>query len=318
MQRRPSLLSRRGATLSGQEHETYVPPQQQQLTDDPRSFKLRRYYRSRNASTGSSVTHPDSDWGSQRQRQRRFTPLPLLRARSDAMQTLATCRTVILSLELTRMRKSRIGFAYWMAFWERIYERRLARTLCTRVSIALSKVDGIFQDASKELNELTWQVGRSVTKAQSEREILKLLEQMEMDVAALRRRRRKRAQGLLKKLRTSIEDIPVDVSDELFDDLKRGIFALDVFCDYHPGDPEAEERDRQPKDEPLDVDGFVEADPHLAYRPGFGDEFYDAVERATTRYEQNAYAEHIEHWVNECDDDSVQWTPDEVYEDSFW
>lgn len=311
MQRRPSLLSRRGATLSGQEHETYVPPP---LTEEPRNFKLQRYYRSRNASNGSSTTHPDSERGSQR----RFTPLPLLRARSDAMQTLAACRTVILSLELTRMRKSRIGFAYWMAFWERIYERPLARALCSRISVALSKVDGLFQDASKELNELTWKVGRSITTAQSETEILKLLEQMEMDVAAHRRRRRKRAQGILKKLKASIEDIPVDVSDELFDDLKRGIFALDTFCDYHPGDPEAEERDRQPADEPLEVEGFVEADPQLAYRPGFGAEFYNAIERATTRYERNAYTQHFERWVNECDQDCMQWQLPDVNDDGFW
>ncbi|KAE8382177.1 hypothetical protein BDV26DRAFT_253993 [Aspergillus bertholletiae] len=44
-------------------------------------------------------------------------------------------------------------------------------------------------------------------------------------------------------MRMHMESIPVKVSDELFDDMKRGVFALDVFCDYHPGDPVAEEHE---------------------------------------------------------------------------
>lgn len=83
------------------------------------------------------------------------------------------------------------------------------------------------------------------------------LEHLENEVGVRRRRRRRRAAAILGKMRAVIEEIPVKVGEELFDEMKRGVFALDVFCDYHPGDPVAEARDRMGSvrfvDQPEDV-----------------------------------------------------------------
>ncbi|PLB37171.1 uncharacterized protein BDW47DRAFT_132169 [Aspergillus candidus] len=160
--------------------------------------------------------------------------------RRGAVQTLNLCSHVITTLELTRLRKSRTGLFYWTAFWERLYERQFARTLASRVSSALAKVDTLFRAVSTDLHQLTQGMIHAATVASSDKEILHILERMEDEVGVRRRRRRRRAQAILNKMRSSIETIPVKVSDDLFDDMKRGIFALDVFCDYHPGDPVAE------------------------------------------------------------------------------
>ncbi|KAJ9249999.1 hypothetical protein DTO195F2_8314 [Paecilomyces variotii] len=294
MQNHPSIRSRRRATLSGPENDRLIPQQSHDLA----SAKFRQYHPQKKKKKGTSSV-PFTCAESRKGPPRYYASIPLLQARSDAFQTLSACRNVIACLELTRMSKSRIGFAYWVDFWERLYERPLARSLTSRVSIVRAKVDTIFQKTSKELNHLTWEVEKGVAAAGSEKEVLRLLERMETDVALHRRRRRRSAQALLDKLRDSIEQIPVDVSDELFDDLKRGIFALDPFCDYHPGDPDAEKRDRQPRDEPLDAEGFVQGDPELAYRPGFGREFIGAIQRVTAGREGELPLEHFQNWIND-------------------
>ncbi|GIK07345.1 hypothetical protein Aspvir_003007 [Aspergillus viridinutans] len=160
--------------------------------------------------------------------------------RDGALHTLALCRNVIITLELTRLRKSRTGFSYWMSFWARVYQRPLARSLCSHVAKALNKVDALFRAVSQELQQLTSRMEHAVAVASSEKEILYLLERMEEEVSARQRRRRQKAQSITEKMRAKIEAIPVRVTNTLFDDLKRGVFALDVFCDYHPGDPVAE------------------------------------------------------------------------------
>jgi hypothetical protein len=160
--------------------------------------------------------------------------------RDGALHTLALCRNVIITLELTRLRKSRTGFSYWMAFWARVYQRPLARSLCSHIAKALNKVDALFRAVSQELQQLTSRMEHAVAVASSEKEILYLLERMEEEVSVRQRRRRQKAQSITEKMRAKIEAIPVRVTDTLFDDLKRGVLALDVFCDYHPGDPVAE------------------------------------------------------------------------------
>ncbi|KNG82627.1 hypothetical protein ANOM_009087 [Aspergillus nomiae NRRL 13137] len=146
--------------------------------------------------------------------------------RRGALHTLSLCQSVITTLELTRLRKSRTGVFYWLAFWERLYPRAFARSLGSRVNAALTKVDILFRTVANELHQLT----------------------LRMEYAIARSRRATQTQtqegaSILNKMRVHIEGIPVKVSDELFDDMKRGVFALDVFCDYHPGDPVAEEHE---------------------------------------------------------------------------
>ncbi|KAL4916661.1 hypothetical protein BDW62DRAFT_185682 [Aspergillus aurantiobrunneus] len=164
--------------------------------------------------------------------------------RLEALHTIDTCRHVIASLELTRLRKSRSGLYNWMAFWEQLYERSFATVLSSRVMAALYKVDALFRAVSFDLHQLAQKTELAIVRASSEKEVLHILERMEDEVSIRRRRRRRKALHILQKMRANIEAIPVKVNDDLFDDMKRGVFALDVFGDYHPGDERAERTER--------------------------------------------------------------------------
>ncbi|KAL4890608.1 hypothetical protein BDV59DRAFT_204317 [Aspergillus ambiguus] len=218
----------------------------QQPVDRPQ-----RFYRSvDNVSRGDSPirTQPGSAAGTGTSGQsgppdEQHQLIELEETRLGAQQTLELCRNVITVLELTRLRKSRTGQVYWLGFWDRLYERPLARMLATRLTAALVKVDTLFRTVARELHHLTERAELAVRHAASEKDVLRILEAMEHDVGVWRRRRRKKAQAIVNRMRASIEAIPIVVSDALFDDLKRGVFALDVFCDYHPGDADVEERE---------------------------------------------------------------------------
>lgn len=208
------------------------------------------------------------------------------------------CRSTLISLEMTRMSKSRIGRRNWMIFWHRIYDAPLARALCEEVDRTFPKIDNAFRVAAKHLCNLTFTVRRCIKAATTETEVFSILEEMERATIDRREMRRERVMGLFDCMRSRIEDIPVEVSDELFDDLKRGIFALDIRGDYHPGDPDAEERDRQ-IDQPLEATDYVRADPDLQWRPGFRDEFRDAIALATGQENVRPVpVGDMEEWVN--------------------
>ncbi|PLB50726.1 hypothetical protein P170DRAFT_445986 [Aspergillus steynii IBT 23096] len=212
-------------------HEPAVapfPPPIQSVTD-----LSQRFYRTVDSVEQPRSPAPDSPG--------QPTPTnPLQETRLGALDTLTLCRNVITTLELTRLRKSRIGLYNWIGFWERLYERPFANSLASRVSTALSKIDMLFRVVSHDLHQLTQRTEDAIISATSEREILHLLERMEVDVGSRRLRRRRKAQAILNKMRTELEMIPVKVGDDLFDDMKRSVFGLDVVCDYHPGDSVAE------------------------------------------------------------------------------
>lgn len=164
--------------------------------------------------------------------------------RTNAQCTVARCRSIISSLEANRMYKSRMGWSQWMSFWEAMYDRQFSRAISIRVTNALSKVNQLFQLVSTDLQTLAAGTQDAVNRAASEWDTLKALEDFEKEVGVIRRRRRKRARSILERLRNSLEALPAGVSDELFDDMKRAVFALDYLYDYHPGDAEREAYDR--------------------------------------------------------------------------
>ncbi|THC98522.1 hypothetical protein EYZ11_002030 [Aspergillus tanneri] len=187
--------------------------------------------------------------------------------RQGALDTLALCRNVITTLELTRLRKSRVGLYNWLTFWTRFYGREMTQSLSSRVSAALCCIDALFRRVSQDLHRLTQNTEEVVMDASSEQAIVYILEQMEAEVDIQRRWRRRKARHILCKMRTDIELIPVRVSDELFDDIKRGVFALDVFCDYHPGDSIAEEHDAAWSEQFVGLStDVVELSPYLAHQ----------------------------------------------------
>ncbi|KAL2373201.1 hypothetical protein, variant [Blastomyces gilchristii SLH14081] len=206
-------------------------------------------------------------------------PPSVLEAREDAKDILNNCHTALLSLELTRMRKSRIGMSSWVAFWQRIYSPELAKVICTTIASAAPKVDKVFQSVAKELFNITYRAAENIKMATTEAQIIQCWQLMEQETIAYRNLRDRYVRAIMEDLRVRIEAIPVDISDELFDDLKRAIFVVDPSGNYHPGDPEAEERDMHSQRRPQARE-YIRADPHLVFRPGFSGDFQSALERA--------------------------------------
>ncbi|KAE8148412.1 hypothetical protein BDV25DRAFT_131231 [Aspergillus avenaceus] len=276
----PSQIARPEATL----------PSPRQAYSDP----THRFYRSVDSVSRAESPNPE-ELGQQNATRPQYT---LEETRRGAMRTLALCRHVITTLELTRLRKSRTGVFHWLAFWERLYTRQFARALASKVTNALTKVDILFRTVANELHQLTQQMEQAVVRAQTDKDILLILEQMEDEVGVRRRRRRKKAQAILNKVRAHIEAIPVKVSDELFDDMKRGVFALDVFCDYHPGDPVAEEHESMwPESFVHQPVGMVAVSPYL-YRQWQESGASGSLMPLSAYTGNNASVEYVEEWVN--------------------
>lgn len=225
------------------------PPRDDAATPRPlamRSGNVRFYSSMENHNEASNAsanedTPPTAPGANEQQQEMTST---LEETRGNALRTLALCRSIIAMLEVTRMYKSRLGFCWWTRFWERLYDRALARSLSSRAMRATAKINDLFRAVADDLNRVTQRMENAVRQAGSEQEILLYLEHMEDEVGVRRRHRRKKARMILNRMRASMECIPVKVTDELFDEMKRGVFALDVFCDYHPGDPQAELRDQ--------------------------------------------------------------------------
>ncbi|EYE91835.1 uncharacterized protein EURHEDRAFT_464220 [Aspergillus ruber CBS 135680] len=165
-------------------------------------------------------------------------------ARIKVIQALTVCRTVISSLEVTRLRKSRVGFDNWLSFWERVYRLELARKVVSPVVHAYRLIDELFRTVAQELKCATQRCVNYVMQAQSATDISQSVQLYDPVIRLYCRRRRKRARDILDEMRESIKDIPMHVSDDFFTDVKRGVFALNERCEYHPGDPIAEERER--------------------------------------------------------------------------
>ncbi|KAJ0414426.1 hypothetical protein BJY00DRAFT_321066 [Aspergillus carlsbadensis] len=229
--------------------------------------------------------------------------------RLEALHTLDTCRHVIAALELTRLRKSRTGLYHWIAFWERLYERSFANLLTSRVMAALYKVDALFRAVSFELHQLTQKTGLAVASASTEQEILGILERMESDVSIKRMRRRRKAQHILDKMCYSMELIPVKVGNELLDDMKRGVFALDVYCDYHPGDPVAERTEQMWSQHYIDQPvGLVAVSPYL-YRQWRETAVSSDTPLPLTAYSSNTRSTDTLEWPNDGSMEDGRWIP---------
>lgn len=140
-------------------------------------------------------------------------------------------------------------------------------------------MDKIFKMAAEHIINTIAITDERIASARSEDEIGCLLRQMELQINRCVELRQIKAQIIFEATRVNLEKIPVDVGDAMFDDLKRGIFALDSVGNYHPGDPAAEEKDKH-VGRPIAGENYIFQQPDLLFRPGFTGEFQDALEDA--------------------------------------
>lgn len=209
----------------------------------------------------------------------------VLDAQAQSLSILCVCRKVIAILEITRMHKSRLGFARWQAFWERIYLRPFARMILAPVRSARSQIDHLFRFVAAALQRCTQKTAESIGRLESEDAIQQSMQLLETTVDNWRHARRQKAQEILNRMRVLIEAIPVTVPDGLFVDLKRGVFALDAACDYHPGDPAAEDRERRFK-----IRIYPTGAQRLVLSPRFYREWQEAMIQTFAADVRNDYA----------------------------
>ncbi|WEW58404.1 hypothetical protein PRK78_003872 [Emydomyces testavorans] len=209
----------------------------------------------------------------------------VLALRHYAAQDLAMCRETIVILELTRMRKSRIGMRNWIIFWIQIYDSCLAQKIIGVVGAVYLEIDRLFRRTAQQMCHITYNIGKRMAQIRTAHEAKTIWHQMEQQIIRYREMRRSCAQLIFDRLRCNLEGIPVDVPNELFDDLKRGIFSLDRFGDYHPGDPKAEEWDRRANRE-THAEAYIRQQPDLPTRPGFNSEFQTALQAASAGFDE--------------------------------
>ncbi|KAI1972354.1 hypothetical protein LOZ53_004205 [Ophidiomyces ophidiicola] len=207
-------------------------------------------------------------------------PEAVLKLRQYAAQDLMMCRAIVVTLELTRMSKARTGIRNWMLFWKEIYRPFLAEQIIAVVSAASLEIDRLFKASAQRLCLLACSIGQRMIDLRTSQEATSIWRQMEHQITRYRKLRQRSAQIVFDKLRCRLERIPVDISDDLFDDLKRGIFALDPSGNYHPGDPIAEAWDRR-VDCMAHAEAYVRQQPDLPSRPGFNDGFRLAMNVAS-------------------------------------
>ncbi|KMU89972.1 hypothetical protein CIHG_07655 [Coccidioides immitis H538.4] len=205
----------------------------------------------------------------------------IINIRHYAAQDLATCRKIIVMLELTRMRKARKGIGHWILFWRQIYDPGLAQAMTRAVTLVFLEVEQLFRTMAQQMCFITRNVGKRMAHLRTIHEARTIWRQLEQQIIWFRKIRRSRAQILFDKLRRGLENIPVDVPDHLFDDVKRGIFALDPFGDYHPGDSMAEEWDKHAVGKEY-AEVYLRQQQDLPSRPGFNGEFQGALHAAST------------------------------------
>lgn len=235
-------------------------------------------------------------------------------ARTQALYTLSVCRNVIASLEVTRIWKSRVGFIHWRAFWYQVYARPYGRLITRRVALARLQIEELFRFIARYFQRLTQHTEESMRRFQSEDPIWESMRILEITVVMWRHRRRKRAQEILNAMRSSLESIPIIVTDELFIDMKRGVFALDAVCDYHPGDPQAEARERR-----FDLHVYPCGSLRMVFSPGWYHEWQNGVVRRFLHevrcdYARRANVDIGENWFNDymASDDESSSGNDEV------
>jgi hypothetical protein len=108
-----------------------------------------------------------------------------------------------------------------------------------------------------------------------------------------------------------MELIPVKVGNELFDDMKRGVFALDIYCDYHPGDPVAERTEQMWSQHYIDQPiSLVAVSPYL-YRQWRETSVSSDMSLPLMAYNSNTCWANTLEWPNDGSIEDGRWIPGE-------
>jgi hypothetical protein len=199
----------------------------------------------------------------------------LLAARAEIRRQLQACRTLIVAFELTRMRKSRIGSQLWFGFWSNLYDDELAHKIAHAVSERLPVVGRLFYAAVQKLCTLTKEIEWRVASATSIDELDRLWSEMGKRALAICEQRRKCVMEIFRDLFFDFIEMPTQITEADFDDLKRAVFGLHANGNYHPGDPEAERLETENS-----TAGFFDYEPEVTHVREVGALFDEALSDA--------------------------------------
>ncbi|KAJ5675084.1 uncharacterized protein N7477_005018 [Penicillium maclennaniae] len=142
---------------------------------------------------------------------------------------------MITTLELSRITASRVGSAIWYSFWDSLYTRETLQVITDFVNQARRRIDSLFNKTATRLHTMLNLIHTSVRFAATAAQIIWEMEIIEEHAYWEREHRRRKAARILEKMRAHIQNATCLVIDEdKLTDMKRGIFSLDVLCDYYP------------------------------------------------------------------------------------
>ena len=159
----------------------------------------------------------------------------LNQCRLSALSSITVCHNMITTLELSRITASRVGSATWFSFWDSLYTHETLQVITSFVNQARRRIDSLFNKTATRLHTMLNLIHTSVRFAATAAQIIWELEIIEEHAYWEREHRRRKAARILEKMRAHIQNATYLVIDEdKLTDMKRGIFSLDLLCDYYP------------------------------------------------------------------------------------
>lgn len=133
------------------------------------------------------------------------------------------------------MTGSRVGTSIWFSFWNSMYTYETLQVITSFVRQAQLRIETLFHNTATRLHTILNLIRNSVRFAATEAQIVWELEIIQEHAFWERERRRRKASRIMEKMRAHIQNTTYLVIDETkLTDMKRGIFSLDLVCDYYP------------------------------------------------------------------------------------
>lgn len=201
------------------------------MTPTYQTYQSRRFYHYSSSHSQNPLRDPAEQYDRIWTRER----AALDDSRTTASNTIAECYRVLTTLELARLTATRMGTSIWLGFWNRMYPPIASRLLNVYVSQAVRRINTLFRNTADRLRDMLAQRQNDIRYAATTAQITWELQIMEEYAIWYRDRRRRKAQRIMDKLQSNIQNgLGLRVPPQKMIDMKRGIFGLDPICDYYP------------------------------------------------------------------------------------
>ena len=158
-------------------------------------------------------------------------------ARRNALEQVADFRSIVATLEVTRLTRSRVGTRRWLDSSENLFGRQHALRIYPLITQAHTLIDGIFRDAAASSRGLFDRVTEQINGAESKTQISEQLQIMETAMIQNTERRRRAAVGIMQIFTNRLNELPGHsaIDDQWYNALYRMISAIEADGNYYPG-----------------------------------------------------------------------------------